>query len=398
MKRWYAIMLVSTALCAKSDRCLLSQIKTILVNIRNQMSVQSECATTPIAAPATITAPGSYCLDNNSTGAITIASNNVALNLNNHSLGAVNIGAFREVTVFNGFVEGGSGITLSGSTNVELAYLQMDSTTSNGITINNASSAVAIHDVIISNAAANGIELTGGSFNITIKDVLVTGATATGIDFESTPGARDVFIESTVVYNCGARGFRLGEGASIINCVAAYNNGNGIRFQAANSIEPNAASMYAQDCVAMNNADDGVHIIGGKVTLVNVTAINNGNGGLPIENRGFYVTSEATVMFEGCIAESNVGDGFLIDDSPSSTGTIRGCSAINNGGFGFEDQGNGIIYINNIASSNNGGGLAQNYSAPAATAPFYSRSYTAIQDGTESFVSYWTNVAALTTP
>lgn len=375
MKKWYVICLLITSLCSAkscSSKCTLSQIKSIVSNIQNQLSSSlcNSCVATPITAPATITAPGSYCLSNDSTATITIATSNVTLNLNNHALGSISANGVNNVKIFNGFVQGGAGIDLNGLNTVSISDLEINNTTVNGINLG-ISEAVVIRNVLINNSAANGINI-NNSQKIVIDNVTVNNSAQRGISV-SVAGAADMFVLNSSVYACGDIGFNLsGINTVAYNCVASANTSYGFRFIA-------SSAATAENCVSTQNATEGFLVDSAVASLINSTAEFNGRA-------GFFITNFSTVILEGCIALNNSGNGFNMDFN-NSFGLVRGCSASYNGVNGFLDQTGAIspvIYVNNIATNNVGGDYSQGTTLP----PFNYLLYT------NPAANYWTNTAS----
>ena len=107
----------------------------------------------PITGPGWITSPGNYCLANNIVGNITIAADDVILDLNNKQISfrngiALYVDGRKNITIKNGHVKGSStGAKIYNSTYVRIANVQF--------TQNNYGGTVEIQnsfDVFISNA------------------------------------------------------------------------------------------------------------------------------------------------------------------------------------------------------------------------------------------------------
>jgi len=79
--------------------CDFSAIKNQLTQIQN--NCESLCDAIVITSPITITSPGSYCLGND-VSEITIAADDVSLNLNNHTIRGVGAKVGAGITILPG--------------------------------------------------------------------------------------------------------------------------------------------------------------------------------------------------------------------------------------------------------------------------------------------------------
>jgi hypothetical protein len=156
---------------------------------------ETVCAATPITtAVYTISQPGTYCLaiDIPTGGSITIASDNVVLDLNGHRINGTSgtsvissSGTHKNIVIKNGFIQGtiANGIALTTSSNVTIDDVMITGVTSNALSISSTSNDITIARVVIDTAAINGISV-NGSNNIFIHDVQVrqvTGANSNGV-------------------------------------------------------------------------------------------------------------------------------------------------------------------------------------------------------------------------
>ncbi len=112
------------------------------------------CAPTPISHATTITKSGSYCLTRDIVGTVTIAADDVCLDLNCHEIDAdgapyaIVIQDVKDVTVFNGSVSGSSvaGIFVDPSVSVELFDLFMHDHVLDAIHVEDSQD-IFVHDV-----------------------------------------------------------------------------------------------------------------------------------------------------------------------------------------------------------------------------------------------------------
>lgn len=378
---------------AKSSKCCeLTHIRNILTAIQNSIVNILNfdlCGSTPITAATTITVPGNYCLANDVTGGITIASPNVALNLNNFTLsGSIVINA-SQVTVSNGVLMGNA--------------------TGTGIYIGGTTSDAHIHDVIINNFI-NGILGLGGARNIVITNVTSRnniGSSSHGVYIDA---ATNVVIKDSQFNNNQVTGLLVDNSSNVIidNCTA---NGNGIGFSDSVFISPiNNTNVLITNCFASSNgigfsisgqdtlviecdassstnigfAVQGLNTLATSATLLKCNATDNANAGFSIQATG--TPTSVDFWLEDCISNNN-GIGFNQTLTTGVIGTVKACSASNNTGCGFNDvTGSAIHYASNYSADNGTNYCVASTSVAAATTPYFY--VTPIAGAT-----YWDNVS-----
>jgi 3D (Asp-Asp-Asp) domain-containing protein len=275
-----------------------------------------------IAAGYTISTSGVYCVgasgtNSNAGNAITIAADNVVLNLGNHTITVANLagvgvgfsGARKNITIKNGtIVSEFKGITTSGATSV---------------------TQLTVSDMVL--------ERTG------------TVNSTAGIELTSPTVAINILIE-----RCQANGFRANFRVSATNCIinsciardAADGGGNPYGFE----VISNAIGTVLNDCIAENNGSNGM-ALDGSCELNNCIAIKNGSYGICLGNG----VTNLIFTLNNCIAQNNTASGFRID----GTSTLKCCVAQKNGLHGFEwltsGRGSGSILHNCLATQNTGG-------------------------------------------
>lgn len=292
------------------DNALMTSVIDTTVSgfdvITTQLDSLVACGSTPITAATTISTPGNYCLDQDITGNITIASSDVTLDLNGHTLVGsiiINTGLSR-VEVTNGFIAPTgtiAGISIAeGCDIISLTALSID-----GI---NASFVQA------------GLEVIGTVpdqiTNLYVSDVIVQNSSAFGIFLlECSPAV----IVNSAAYANSDTGLLVSNFASPItiqNCVSAHNAGNGFDLGSGSSV------LYIDGCTAFSNDSDGFEL-------------------------------ESNVSVSNCFSFENAGAGYAI---VGGDGLITGCVAMENGGPGFNaddyPSGNNFRYTNNYATDN----------------------------------------------
>ncbi len=253
-----------------------------------------------------ISAPGSYYLTGNVTGAsgmhgISIRADDVTLDLNGFALTGVAGGASRgvnvpavqkNVCVRNGTVRGWP----DGGVRTELAAITL-----------------AEKLRLVDNVGASGLAMGAGS----ARDCVATG-NATGFFLSNGAEIRDcaaaanvtgfVAGDRTMISNCIAtvnsgRGFDCTSFVTIVDCTSSRNNGTGIVVQGSSSVIR---------CNASRNIPSGHGIqAGAGCTVADCTAGSNGLNGI-------FVDFGSTVR--GCTAQANVTIGILATSRCQLTG------------------------------------------------------------------------------
>jgi dipeptidyl aminopeptidase/acylaminoacyl peptidase len=108
------------------------------------------CAATPLFAPTTITVPGNYVLCNTIAGNVTIAADDVQLDMAGFSIingsgTALSIGAHKRIYIFNGIATGDTGIDISGAQEIKICDMQVCDCITTGIIATSAKQLVLDH-------------------------------------------------------------------------------------------------------------------------------------------------------------------------------------------------------------------------------------------------------------
>jgi parallel beta-helix repeat protein len=341
-------------------------------------------------APVTISQAGSYYLANNLSGTVTIAANNVSLDLMGFSIVA----------------PAGDAVTQSGSrTNLLVRNGILTAPFGDGVDFNLSPSAAGangvIEDLRITGCGAQGIVVASG-FTVRrchISDAIVAGLRVTG---------NSEILENTVT-RCGIGLYVSGAGARVDGNVVKGNTDNynftplnqlnlllsevpesldwpcsvklagSLRCSVANSngISVNADNVtidMAGHTLTGPGANSGTGIYAGDHSIQNLRVFNgqivnwNGSGkaGLnsysgvnalivdiqSLSNSAGFVIGGASVL-QNCHANYNVGYGI----NATSFNTLRNCNAIVNGDTGINLTGFGNILHDNVVHYNGRHGI-----------------------------------------
>ena len=202
------------------------------------------CVPTVIMSATTITAPGSYCLGSNITdNGITIASNNVTLDLSGRTImiatttgNGITVNAdVANVVIQNGFVtctaDGatGSGINAAamGIQKVTVSSVAIDGF---GTGINAAFGDSLIENCKVSNSANNGIVMNQASCSKIVNCQAVdNGITSTATAAYLINDSSNIFVEESFACGNGGAGFQVqsssfATSACVSECTAKDNN------------------------------------------------------------------------------------------------------------------------------------------------------------------------------
>ena len=145
--------------------------------------------------------------------------------------------------------------------------------------------------------------------------------------------ARGSFMTNCTANRNGYHGILTGAYPSkMLNCIATENTGEGI----GTSVH---GSLYAENCIAIANTEDGFWCSNWTNILNNCAAIDNGKGGFKLGDASFVTNSSAI--------NNNSGDGGM----NAHGGVFMNCTAFLNKNYGIS-SGNCAIY--NSISFNNG--------------------------------------------
>lgn len=329
-----------------------------------------------ISEPLTISEPGVYCLLNDIVGTITIASSDVTLNLNHHSIG----GADNAIVV------------TAGSNDVFIKNGAIDNFTSNGILASTVQN-LAIHNVVF-NTGPIGINISD-SICIIIKECIFQGLTSSAINISAS---NTVIMEFIKAHNNSIQGGTLNvinlsavdnvtineyictlndagtfRGINAVNCDDLFLNNTLVSSSTATSVfegitfnpvsSAKLKNCHVVDCTALINTllGFGIGLNGSSDITLKHCSVSNitslGGGALS----GISTNQSFNLRFIDCSASNIVGDnsvaGFdnvssqdLLYDHCVSTSN-SGISAGESYGF-FANQGVKVIYTECIGNDN----------------------------------------------
>jgi parallel beta-helix repeat protein len=225
----------------------------------NQLNILISQLPQSILWPATVKLAGTLTGIRNTNG-ITIFSDDVTIDLNDHALVGVAqshdgirvFGTHTNITIRNGSIRDwdGDGVDAGSAVNSQLRNLNSAQNSASGL------------------RAGEGSLITGCSVRTNSSDGIVAGA-----------GCR--IIDCTTSRN-GSEGLIIGSGSTIEGCTAFENTANGISAGLGSSV-------------------------------VNCTAYSNGTNGILVANSGFLVaTNPASARISGCVSRSNAGNGIQV--------------------------------------------------------------------------------------
>lgn len=190
-----------------------------------------------------------------------------------------------------------------------LANIALNASGSSGHDANFAISALdgaIIENIVIDNWLEGGTT-TGAAVRLyegaIARNVLVRRAKGKGFMTSSVGNPRaNVYMESCVAYDCDNHGFELGHSCTLVNCYAYACTGNGFRGVG-------SSFQKLTNCVAESNSSDGFNYTftpaGDGTLILGCTAITNGGWGFNL-TAGTGGRPGAV----GCCARGNIAGGF----------------------------------------------------------------------------------------
>lgn len=161
--------------------------------------------------------------------------------------------------------------------------------------------------MIGSPSSGEGVYFTGGYTNVTVRNGTISGWSAGGVS-ANVGSPRNVVLEHLLISGNGGFGVLL-QGSSVVRDCISENNGTGIA----------SYGGLISGCVARDN--------------------------------GFGINAYGNCLVRDCEVSSNSLSGiFLLD-----TGTVSGCTIMNNPAAGIQVQANGCQIIGNTLYSNRSG-------------------------------------------
>lgn len=348
---WTALEALEALMCDN-----FMQTWTIIDFIQNPL-----CGVTPLFAAGTISTAGTYCVANDIVGNITIAVNNVILDLNGHQLSG---GGTETITINSGI----SNVTIRNG------YLASGGA-SNGIHLLNSNTNILIENVTITDYLF-GMLLDGGGTGskfIKISNSPFKGPSGTagdaGIDITN---ANQVLIENCCISdyrNTAGPAAALTSGikfdtvtnAKVIGCQIRDNYYQGIRMVA-------CQTCVIESCIITNALSP---VTGRGIRLRNTASsdivINNNlinqNGGAGVGGSGIQVDiAVSRTQISNNQINNNPGGGIVVSatgslNDASITNNMISGSTVTNAGISFAAASSRIVIENNEISNNSIGGI-----------------------------------------
>jgi len=193
----------------------------------------------------------------------------------------------------------------------------------NGITIASDDVTIDLNDHALVGVAQalDGIQVMGAHTNITVRNGSVLGWPGDGVDAGAAVNSQVRNISTA--RNSGA-GIRAGEGSLVAGCSARTNTLDGIIASSGCRVTDCTTSRNGSEgliigtgstiegCTAFDNGANGISA-GLGCSVVNCTAYSNGTNGIAMFNTGFIVaTNPASGRIQGCVSRSNGGHGIQV--------------------------------------------------------------------------------------
>lgn len=178
-----------------------------------------------VVGPATLDESGQYFLARDIIGPVTIAADDIVLNLNGHVIGGttgIQSDGFDNIIIQNGVIQNtsSSGIDISNGQNIKLQDLLIDQAGSTGIVITTCT--CVLFDSIKVQDGSNGAELTS-IHQLVVNDSIFSGNSGQGLEIVNSDQA--VIENSFFLENRFAGLTLMGTQSSVIqSCIAEKND------------------------------------------------------------------------------------------------------------------------------------------------------------------------------
>jgi len=294
------------------------------------------------------------------------------------------------------------------SATIKLAGTLTGVRNTNGITIASDNVTIDLNDHALVGVAQalDGILVQGAHTNITVRNGSLLNWPGDGVDAgagvnsqlrslnAAGNGSRGLVLgEGSLIEACTARnsssdGIVAGSGCRVINCTTSRNGSEGLIIGLGSTIEGSTA---------FDNTANGISAGLGS-SVVNCIAYSNGTNGILMANSGFIIaTNPASGRISGCVVRANAGNGIqtgsrcFVENNQSAGNTFAGflvigsaCRIDNNhnsgGQRGFHISGTDNLVVRNSAQGATVGNYdiaAGNHSAAIITSPGLTFSSTA---------------------
>lgn len=223
--------------------------------------------------------------------------------------------------------------------NIKLAGTLTGIRLTNGITIGSDNVTIDLNDHALVGVAQalDGIRVEGSRTNITLRNGSLQDWPGDGADAGSAVNSQLRNLNSA---RNGGAGLRVGEGSLIDGCTARTNILDGIVASPGCRVVDCTTSRNGSEgliigtasaiegCTAFENSANGISAGLGS-SIVNCTAYSNGTNGIIVVNTGFLVpTNPASARITGCVSRSNAGNGIqtgsrcMIENNNSAGNTL----------------------------------------------------------------------------
>lgn len=251
----------------------------------NQLNILLSQLPQYVPWPATIKLAGTLTGFRNTNG-ITIASDDVTIDLNDHSLvgvpashnGILVLGAHTNIVIRNGSISSWvlDGIEGGTAVNSQLRNVSAARNGGNGISVGEGSLIVGCSsrsNVITGIVGGSGVRIVDcSSSRNAVGFSLGTGSSASGsTSFENSgvglAGGAGSLIQNCISYSNGTNGISVGTGGQIIGCTSRGNSGNGLTASSSVQIVNNHCTANAFAGIQITGSGgriDGNHCTGGQ--------------------------------------------------------------------------------------------------------------------------------------
>jgi hypothetical protein len=193
----------------------------------------------------------------------------------------------------------------------------------NGITVASDNVTIDFNDHALVGVAQalDGINVQGARTNITIRNGSVLGWPGDGVDAGAAVNSQ--LRNLNAARNSGA-GLRVGEGSLVSSCTARSNILDGIVASSGCRVTDSTTSRNGSEgliigsggsiegCTAFENEANGISA-GLSSLILNCTAFSNGTNGILMANSGLLLaTNPAAGRIVGCVSRANLGNGIQI--------------------------------------------------------------------------------------
>jgi parallel beta-helix repeat protein len=227
----------------------------------------------------------------------------------------------------------------------------------NGITVASDDVTIDLNDHALIGVpfALDGIRVEGVRTNVTVRNGSLHSWPGDGVDAASAVNSQLRNVSSA--RNEGV-GIRLGEGGLISGCTARTNRMDGIIASSGCRVVDCSASRNGSEgliagsgstvegCASFDNSSNGI-LAGLGSSIVNCTAYSNGTNGIAVLNTIFPLPSPSSSQISGCVARLNAGNGIQVGSR---------CQVLNNNCSGNTFAGISVLGSGNRIDSNHATG------------------------------------------